>query len=310
VVDPAKPTGASATVTAIRNVIRTAQKDGRSEHRDGSVDNEQGRPSTLKIPSIGDVLKFSGIAGGVIYAGLFLSYRKYYSILGVRPEDVGVNNTFILVRSIGFILLAAVGAGVAIALTGWFNLAMKGPLSRRQIIHIFMVWFKFMLIVSAVAWIVDHRNIWLPALMGGVLGIACIAMARYTYSTRLDRLAVRAGLVVAVVIIMLVPVIVAIISAHTRADSVQKGNVTTPATILGIPLLDVSAENVMVSWICPDAQRPAIFKQSQDNVQQGFLVGETSASYYLRLIDKSRNPSKIVIVKLPQNCAFLTHEEP
>jgi hypothetical protein len=105
-------------------------------------------------------------------------------------------------------------------------------------------------------------------------------------------------------------VTVAIISAFTRARSVQEGKVTTPATILGIPLLDVSADDVHVSWICQNPQPPAIFSQSQDKTQEGFLVGETSTSYYVRLSDQSQKPTKINIVKLPQSCAFLTYEEP
>jgi hypothetical protein len=295
VVDPAKRAGASSIVATITKLVRAAQ---------------EAPVSTWKKPSIADALKFTGVASGVIYAGLFLSYRKYYSFLGVRPEDVGVNNTFILVRSIGFIFLVAVGAGLAILLTGWFNLAMDGPSSRHQAIHIFAVWCKFVLIISAVALLVDYTSLWLPALMAGVLGIACIAMARFSYNSRLDRSITIAGLVVATIMIILVPVTMAIISAFTRAKSVQEGKVTTPATILGIPLLDVSADDVHVSWICQNPQPPAIFSQSQHKTQEGFLVGETSTSYYVRLSDQSQKPTKINIVKLPQSCAFLTYEEP
>ena len=56
---------------------------------DGAV-NEKQAPrwllSTLNISSVGDVLKYSAIAGAIIYACLFLGYRKYYSLLGIRTN--------------------------------------------------------------------------------------------------------------------------------------------------------------------------------------------------------------------------------
>jgi len=114
--------------------------------------------------------------------------------------------------------------------------------------------------------------------MSAVLAIACIAMAQYPFNTRRDRSIAIAGLVVAAITIVLVPVLAAISSAYIRADLVKDGKESTPVTILGIPLLDVSAQRVQVSWICADSQRPMTFRQSQDNTINGILVGETGTS--------------------------------
>jgi len=145
--------------------------------------------------------------------------------------------------------------------------------------------------------------------MGAVLALACIAMAQFSHPSPRDRYIANGGLVVAAITIVLVPVLAAIISAYIRADLVEHGKESTPVTILGIPLLDVSAEKVQVSWICQDSQRPAIFRQpgSRDNTINAILVGETATSYYIHLGDKDKPPSEIV--KLPQNCAVLTHDE-
>ena len=151
-----------------------------SGHLDGTANEKQPPPSTSKIPSIGDVLKLTAVASGVIYAGLFLGYRKYYNLLGVRPEEVGINNTFILVRSIGFILLAAVGTGLAILLTAWFKRVLKQrpkvaqfagqrrveiTWSRHHAIHILAVTLLW-LIVDASLMLADFPHAPLAALMG------------------------------------------------------------------------------------------------------------------------------------------------
>ena len=111
-----------------------------SSDLDGTVNEKQAPRWTLRLPSVGDVLKPAAVASGVIYAGLFLGYRKYYDLLGVRPEGVGVTSTYVLVRSIGFILIAGVLTVLAILLTAWFNRVLKQrPWTRRQIVPIFAV---------------------------------------------------------------------------------------------------------------------------------------------------------------------------
>src|SRR5271166_784413 len=140
---------------------------------DGTVNEKQAPRSTLRIPPFSDVLKYSGLAGGIMYAALFLGYRTYYNNLGIRPEDVGVNNTFILVRSIGFVLLAVISTVLAIFLTVWFHQAMKGPWKLRKAIHkaihIFTVGFAFVLISTLVLAKIDNRAYWLPAVIAAVL---------------------------------------------------------------------------------------------------------------------------------------------
>lgn len=277
---------------------------------DGAV-NEKQAPrwplSTLNISSVGDVLKYSALAGAIIYSCLFLGYRKYYSLLGIRPEDVGVNHTFILVRSIGFVVVAVICTLLAILLTAWFNLVLRQrPWRRRHAIHIAAV-VAVWLIVSVCFLAFDYPQSALAAWMGAVLTIACIAMAQCSHNSLRDRYIANAGLFIAAVTIVLVPVLVAIISAYIRAGLVQHGKESTPVTILGIPLLDVSAEKVHVTWICQDSQRPATFRQSQDSTIDGILVGETGTSYYIHLGNQDQ-PASSKIVKIPQSCAFLTHE--
>ena len=277
--------------------------------------NEQPTPhwplDILRISSLADALKYSAIVSAIIYAGLFLGYRKYYDRLGIRPEDVGINSTFILARSIGFIVLAVIGTGLAVLLTAWFNLvALKQrPWTRRHAIHLAAVG-ALWAFVSACLVSLDYPHSELAASMSAALTIACVAMAQFSHNSRRDKYIANAGLIVAAITIVLVPVVTAIVSAYRRADLVRQGKNSTAVTILGIPLLDVSAEKVRINWICADPQPPPPFRQSQDKPTDAILVGESGTSYYIHLgdiDDKTQPPSQIV--KVFQNCVFLTHDD-
>jgi hypothetical protein len=61
-------------------------------------------PSNPVTPE--NFLKLTAFSAAVIYGALFIGYRTYYNELRIRPEDVGISSTFVLVRSIGFIALA------------------------------------------------------------------------------------------------------------------------------------------------------------------------------------------------------------
>jgi hypothetical protein len=205
-------------------------------------------------------------------------------------------------------VLAVICTLLAVLLTAWFNLALKRrPWSRHHAIHIAAAAALWLIVYTCFV-ALDYPQGHLAAWMGAVLTISCIAMAQSSHNSRRDRYIANVGLVIAAVTIVLVPVLVAIISAYIRAGLVQHGEESTPVTILGIPLLDVSAEKAHVSWICQDSQRPAIFGQLQNNTIDGILVGETAASYYIHLGNQDQ-PESSKIVRIPQSCAFLTHDD-
>ena len=52
--------------------------------------------SKFNLPSMDSVVKAFAIGGSVIYAALFLAYRTYYSALHVNPEELGINNLYVL----------------------------------------------------------------------------------------------------------------------------------------------------------------------------------------------------------------------
>jgi hypothetical protein len=59
--------------------------------------------------TVENFVKLTAFSAAAIYGALFIGYRRYFAELGISPEDVGISSTFVLVRSIGFIVLG-VGA--------------------------------------------------------------------------------------------------------------------------------------------------------------------------------------------------------
>src|SRR4051794_21672424 len=60
----------------------------------------------MKMPELDSVAKLLALLGIVLYGALFLAYWAFYDRLGVSPEEVGVDNLFILSRSLGFVAFA------------------------------------------------------------------------------------------------------------------------------------------------------------------------------------------------------------
>jgi hypothetical protein len=88
-------------------------------------DEDQTGEKNILDEIIGDSVKLFALAGTFIYGALFLGYQSYYSDLGIHPEDVGVSHAFVLIRSIGFILLAA-GIALVILVYAWVIARRKG----------------------------------------------------------------------------------------------------------------------------------------------------------------------------------------
>lgn len=101
---------------------------GRSRRRVRTVPTHRGlrTPPTatwrLRWPDTDDLAKLGAVASAILYGILFLAYRTYYSAVDIDPEDVGVSSGFVLVRSIGFVLItlaiATTVAGYILVSTG------------------------------------------------------------------------------------------------------------------------------------------------------------------------------------------------
>jgi len=287
------------------------------------TDDSQGLQNLAVLPvraTIDNLLKLTALGGAIIYGALFNGYRTYYYYLGIKPEDVGISNAFILVRSIGFIFLVAVIAAIIFALTVLYESGYPGFFSRRGILNMVVL-----LAISAVCAIYLRALLppsWPPSLQKtisyGVLftGVLLGRLTEYLRS-RPDRFErVRSIRVLGLIlIVLLLAVVFPTVAINDRAKSLAadalSGDPISPYAILGVPVLDVSSAKVTATWICPDDQRPAVFKNVQANTVDGMLLGETGNNYFIRLPGKElRLPDNTgsgtaEIIKLPQNCVMV-----
>ncbi|OBF08301.1 hypothetical protein A5730_11455 [Mycobacterium sp. ACS4054] len=272
-------------------------------------DKQPPEPAGTRMPSLSldNILKLTALAGAVVYGALFTGYRAFYRAVGLNPEEVGINNTFILVRSVGFSIITAL---VAIA---WFGATkMVREFRARHSESRLARWatsygwniaagFVFSFFVTSLA---------SPAWSGSV--IIAVWVSVFILSVVLGFIAQRSsedqrtivGAILAVTVAIMLPTTAIYNKAVRSANSILAGHKVKPLTVFNIPILDVSSDAVHATWICPEAQKPPLFKEAKDSTITGMLIGESGTSYIIRVWKHPvTGPG---IVRMPQNCAMVT----
>jgi hypothetical protein len=86
--------------------------------------------------------------------------------------------------------------------------------------------------------------------------------------------------------------------AHELADDVLAGYEVAPFSLANVPVLDISAVRVEVTWIGAPEQRPAMFGTTSAQPTEGLLLGQSSGTVILA-IPVEGAPSRIV--RLPSS---------
>lgn len=264
--------------------------------------------SGFRVPNLENMLKLAALAGAVVYGALFTGYRAFYESLGIDPEDVGVGNTFILVRSIAFVIFTTVVALIWFGMTRLVNNAMNkrsGKRSRRIISYGYNIIVAIIIGAIIIFWASPG---WHPVVKGVVVVavlVIAIVLTRVAEQCSYDDRR-KMGAVAAVIVGFLASTTAIHQYAAHLAEEINSGQRIEPFAIFNIPILDVSSDEVGATWICPESQEPPPFKDARDSSITGFLIGESATSYIIR-----RNPAtESETVSVPQNCAMLTRIMP
>jgi hypothetical protein len=246
-----------------------------------------------------DVLKISALGGALLYGVLFLGYYNYYEKLGLHPEDLGVSYTYILVRSIGFIVLISMMLGLmSMIYLSTFETAdtpdseaVDTPHSKSHVLRSGLLYCILLLYLI----ILTPRN-W-PGFIGGLISVAVITIlmvaGAFARESRIKGLLVFSVLALLATIIF--PTAVVVNRANDLARQALAGHPVAPYELFGVPILDVSARTVTVTWIGSADQRPAILGKQSPEPIQGLLLGLEAGTAVLLI----RNPHKTEIVKFP-----------
>jgi hypothetical protein len=236
---------------------------------------------------IDDALKVVGLAGALLYGLLFVAYRRYYEALGVVPEDVGVTNSFILPRAVGFILLVSVLALLIAALIANNNLPTPESRWFRWRQQVVGTMLGLALAVFLSRFLPDSAGI-LSRL--GIFSLVVLTSAVLVVLQRFEhfaRIRIRATLVICFVVSLLVPAALVVMQARDSADRVLRGESVRALEVLSIPILDVQANPVYVSWVGEPEQRPAeLFGNGPQPARiKGLLLGTNLEMTIVLFID-------------------------
>lgn len=266
--------------------------------------NTDGGNKPPSFPSLDQILKAIGVGGGVLYVALFLSYRNYYRRLHVTPEEVGVNNLFILARSLGFIALMAIFA--LFFLAAWFMCARMGPgaWTKAELVRVAAYGALFVVALRTIdALAQDVWPAWLRFTVGGVPLCAVLALGVIQkMPTWMTALAISIPAVA-------VPAAAVMARAEDLGKQARRGEEVEPFTLLGLPVVDVSSVRATLNWIGPPQQKPpGVFGESALEPAKGFVVGQGSGTTVFVVRDDEagqllRVPSNMISMQMDTSAA-------
>jgi hypothetical protein len=230
------------------------------------------------------------LVGIALYAALFSAYHRFYSILGLQPEDVGVSYVFLLTRSIAFTLV--VGVPVAYLITIGHALAEAGSASRWRTIGkwlvVIAVNFYAAYLIRDLSVVGAHYAPYVITVWG--VAFAAVAISLIVIGTWAipDVLQVRGAPVRRFVVLTVLVATGGFIAftgglAHAAAalaHTAERGFVATPLRIFGFPLLEVEASPVRLEWVGAHSQRPSeLFAQVEPLCL--LLIGQSPSTVYV-----------------------------
>jgi hypothetical protein len=249
-----------------------------------------------------------GILGIAVFGILFVAYHQFYSALGVTPEDVGVNYVYVLARSIGLMLIAA----LLLAYVGYQVLLMstlqkREMLNKRERRSVIMT--KKERVRSAVVGCVSIAAgvvfyIWLPDdpferaasifAVVAVIATGTLSVAVALKGRRAERLTF---LGVGLMSLFLAFSVALATYARDLGKEALAGSVVEPVDLVGVPILDIEARAVAVQWVGPAAQRPTnLFFGGQEVC--AIDLGRSSTTQFL-LAGPTEVPANWTLVRLP-----------
>jgi hypothetical protein len=286
----------------VDSFLRWGPGPGVNEKKQDSNANEQvGPTSSLGPINLADLLKLSALAGFVLYVAMFLGYYRYYQDLGLRPEDVGVSNAYILVRSTAFVTFIVILFGL-LAFMYWQNSKIRydQPFAPADWFRLAMVGLASLLLCSFEAFLTPYDwPSWVdPAV--AVAGSLIIVVALYSAHKNQHE-----GWVVFAVPALLLTVLFPATSIAARANDlgqqVLAGRQVSPLQIFNVPILDISAKFADVTWIGPAGQRPAMFGKNSPESISSLLLGYGSGTVFILISDNH----ELRVVDLPSNLVMV-----
>jgi hypothetical protein len=307
------------TTKARSNKAKAKGPKARNKARGGK--DKRAKKSKLSMSSLREILGYSAAGGALIYAVLFVTYWSYYSHLGIRPEDVGISHPFILARSIGLISLIAVISAMIGILVAVLTGAIRMSVYSKLLAIIAVVISAAVLIV----WLYltnQYIHLLLPKVSRAIATEISIALVVPSYCLvgvwgfkLRSKPLLYGGIFSAALMTIVLPVGATVLRAHQLGTDAAQGRDVKSFSVLGIPVLDVSSDPAVLTWVCLPDQRPSFFPDDPKASLKGHLLGGSATSVifmgnsFQKGDDLSTNKPAIIhpIHSFPQLCVMVTH---
>lgn len=239
------------------------------------------------LESVADLARYAGVAGVAIYGVLFLGYRTYYDRLAVNPEDLGVNNSYILVRSLGFVVLFLIAAALFAALLYIPTKLSRGSrllgldywkLAALALTNGGLVYYFYRLIAGP-----GTPKFVLPVLF---LTLFALSIGSYLVQTHLPRTVwLIAGLITWIIFAALTPAVAIVAQSSARAESARTCQRVDAFTVGAVPVIDVSAVESTALWTSNTAAPSRLFPRAPQDLQlQGTLLGQSPSTVLMCVV--------------------------
>jgi hypothetical protein len=265
-------------------------------HMDGQDTERSAEPEEAPAPSSmwrdylgrlarADVTRLLAVASAALYGILFLAYRGYYSALDIPPEDVGVNNSFILVRSPGFIVITVVVAAILFGMiVSQGNVAGPTLPSHKRakkvaslLLPAVAAYYFYSLFPPTTSFLVLVLVLTLLVSIGPALqrleGKRSVSFRRALAAT------------VTICVAVVIPSIAVVQQGEARGVQARSGVPVQPFTVFGIPIVDVSAPAVTVTWANPAVLAPpdAFGRGPSPGSAEGLLLGQGNGFFVVNI---------------------------
>jgi hypothetical protein len=258
--------------------------DGRAAAAEPPVKSKGSPFSLAELFAREDLAKAAGAAGVALYAILFFAYREYYDALGISPEDVGVTNSFVLVRSAGFILIS-IGVGAAVA--GYLFASSgysAGPLQTSDVVRGVATLVLCAALGYYFAKLFPTSTLQFVPLLLAATPLPLGPLVNRLRQKRDDRRWVSALVASTTLVAIVIPAAGVARQAAELGRQAKAGVAVQPISVLTIPIVDVSAPKVQVYWANQSIPPPvAIFSAGTGRPVQGTLLGQTSSIVVVNL---------------------------
>lgn len=234
-------------------------------------------------------------AAVAVYVALNIAYQRFYGPLGLSPEDLGVDQSFILSRAVA-VLPMALFPVVIVSLTSFIFAKIVNVEHRRVLVSLFLIVPCVLVMIYFAIGYVIRQDPLIIAILNEVW-VALFLLGALNLRTKRAQLIRVLSVVIATVAI---GAVFASVAASIYASEARQGMTVQPVSVWPylVPLVDVQASVASIEWTGPDGSAPhSLFPNASSKSASVIYLGQSDALVFLIVNGKTIRlpPANIVV---------------